>query len=82
MKLYILSPEHSIYTGEVDSVTLPGEIGLFTVLKNHAPLISALKEGIITFHESNEEKKDDEKTVKVKGGFVEVKENVLSVCAE
>lgn len=80
MKLYILSPERSIYSGEVDSVTLPGVVGLFTVRINHAPLISTLKKGDVVFQEADGDK--SEKTVGIEGGFVEVKENVISVCAE
>jgi F-type H+-transporting ATPase subunit epsilon len=79
MKLNILSPERSLYSGEVNIVTLPGAMGLFTVLKDHAPLISSLKAGDIVFRE---DPSDKEKSVSVKGGFVEVKRNVISVCAE
>lgn len=77
MKLEILSPEGAIYEGEVKMVTLPGTLGLFTVLEDHASLISSLKEGNIVFHAAGEK---EEKTIPVKGGFVEVHKNVVSVC--
>ena len=40
MMLEILSPEQKLFSGEVESVTLPGTLGEFTVLKRHAPLIA------------------------------------------
>ena len=42
MTLEILSPERTLFSGEVESVTLPGTLGEFTVLRHHAPLISSL----------------------------------------
>lgn len=79
MRLDILSPEQSIFGGDVDSVTLPGVIGSFTVLKNHAPLISALQEGKIKYTLAGTE---EVKELEVKRGFAEVKKNVISVCVE
>jgi len=78
MKLEILSPERSLYIGEVDVVTLPGTLGRFTVLQDHAPLVSSLKEGIIRIKPYEGE----EKELSIKGGFVEVRQNVVSVCVE
>ena len=49
MKLEIISPEKKIFTGEVESVNLPGTAGSFTVLPHHAALISSLKTGEITY---------------------------------
>ncbi len=42
MILRIVSPEKVIYKGEVQMVKLPGTVGQFTVLENHAPLVSTL----------------------------------------
>lgn len=72
--LEILSPSSKIFEGEVDSVTFPGADGSFGVLSNHAPLISALKEGKIEWITNN--KKD---SVQIKGGVVEVLNNKVSV---
>jgi F-type H+-transporting ATPase subunit epsilon len=79
MKLDILSPERLLFSGEVSKVVLPGAAGSFEVLKNHASLISVLKSGDVIFFD---DVGGEEKTVNIKGGFVEVKENVISVCAE
>ncbi len=47
MKLEIISPDKSVFTGEVSLVQLPGIDGSFEILNNHAPLISVLKKGKI-----------------------------------
>ena len=45
MFLEIVTPEASIFRGEVDSVTVPGVDGQFQMLNNHAPIVSLLQEG-------------------------------------
>ena len=47
MFIEIVSPEKTIYTGDVSSVFLPGTEGFFQVLDNHAPIVSTLKKGTI-----------------------------------
>lgn len=49
MTLEIISPSEIVFNGEVESVTLPGVLGSFTVLKRHASLISVLKTGELTY---------------------------------
>ena len=77
MKLEIITPEQIYFTGEVTSVTLPGTSGLFTVWENHAPLISSLKEGKISFLADNKET-----VLNIESGFAEVSKNVVTVCLE
>ena len=76
MSLEILTPERTLFSGEVESVTLPGALGEFTVLRHHAPLISSLDAGEIRFRQ----KGSDVQSFTVKGGFVEVKKDIISVC--
>lgn len=76
MTLEIISAEQVMYSGEVDSVTLPGEMGSFTVLNNHASLISALVSGKVVYKTPGG--KEDE--IAVKGGIVDVDNNIVSVC--
>ncbi len=78
MKLDILSPEKRLFSGTVESVTMPGVLGSFTVLKNHAALISALQPGIVTYRLSDGE----EQEVAINGGFAEVKNNLIAICAD
>jgi len=62
---------------DVTLVTLPGVEGSFTVLKDHAALITALVSGNIRYVENGEEK-----FLPIHEGFVEVKDNVVKVCVE
>ena len=75
--LHILSPEGTLVQADVTLVTLPGVEGPFTVLKDHAALITALVSGNIRYVENGEEK-----FLPIHEGFVEVKDNVVKVCVE
>ncbi|WP_178300862.1 MULTISPECIES: ATP synthase F1 subunit epsilon [unclassified Bacteroides] len=77
LQLTIVSPEHILFEGDVQLVTLPGTLGSFTVLPDHAPIISSLENGEITFSADGEMK-----SIEIKGGFVEVKDNLISICVE
>ncbi len=77
LRLRIIAPDRLVYEGEVESVTLPGTMGSFTVLNNHAPIISSLDNGRIVYKDST-----GPVQVSVKSGFAEVKDNILSVCVE
>ena len=45
MELQIVSPEAQLFSGEVESVTVPGKSGSFQILNNHAPIVSTLVSG-------------------------------------
>ncbi len=77
MKLEIITPEQIYFSGEVSSITLPGTKGLFTVWENHAPMISSLGTGKISYMGNN-----CENELEVVGGFIEVNKNVVTVCLE
>lgn len=77
MLLEIITPDKSIFKGEVESATFPGSEGSFQVLNNHAPLISSLEKGKITYRTSS-----GEFDVMVNGGVVEVLKNKIVVLAE
>lgn len=77
MKLEIISPEKTYYRGEVDSVTLPGALGPFQILKNHAPMISSLTKGQIIISIDGHLK-----DLSINDGFVEVSNNVITVCID
>ena len=77
MKLEIITPEQIYFSGEVTSVSLPGTSGLFTVWENHAPLISSLRDGKISYLSNGIVKE-----LIIDGGFVEVDKNVVTVCLE
>ncbi|MHB8884056.1 MAG: F0F1 ATP synthase subunit epsilon [Methylovirgula sp.] len=73
----LVSPEKLLFTGEVEAVVVPGTEGEFTVLKDHAPVMSVLKPGIVEI---------DAATTKtrlfVRGGFADVSPKGLTILAE
>ena len=75
--LHILSPEGTVLETQAELVTLPGSAGAFTVLKDHAPIVSALDKGNVRYISNGKEQ-----FVAIKEGFAEVKNNVVTVCAE
>ena len=75
--LIIYSPERIILERMVSKVSLPGTLGRFMVLTNHAPLISSLEEGRIIYVSDNVEGNVD-----IASGFVEIAYNKVTVCAE
>ena len=77
MKLEIVSPDGILFEGETESVSFPGVAGSFDILPHHAPLIAALKAGTIRFEANG---KRQEQTIQSR--FVEVKDDILSVCVE
>jgi len=78
LKLKIVSPERIEFEGEVVSVLVPGSLGQFEILNNHAPIISSLDKGKVVYGLPNGEKE----LLEISGGFVEVQKNVVSVCVE
>jgi F-type H+-transporting ATPase subunit epsilon len=77
LKLEIVTPEKKVLDESVDSVTVPTASGEAGILPNHAPLISALKPGILSY--SN---KGTTERLAVSGGFVEVSSNTVSVLTD
>lgn len=75
--LEILSPEKTLFKGEVTSVRLPGGKAPFVVLHNHAPIITTLVAGAIIW-----ESEAGGGSVAVSGGFAEVKDNHVIACVE
>ncbi|MBR5594468.1 MAG: F0F1 ATP synthase subunit epsilon [Bacteroidaceae bacterium] len=77
IELEIVSPEKTLFTGLVEWVTLPGAKAPFTVLYNHAPIVSTLCAGKIKWKNSKEGGE-----MLVNEGFVEVRSNKVVVCVE
>jgi F-type H+-transporting ATPase subunit epsilon len=77
MHLEIITPDKKVFQGEVSEASFPGADGSFQVLKNHAPIISALANGVVSF--TTEEKRI---SFTVDGGVVEVKDDRIIVLAE
>lgn len=77
LHLEILSPERLVYSGDIDSVTVPGSAGRFTILRGHAPVISSLAAGTIVYAAAGEEQ-----SVGISKGFVEMNGSDVTVCVE
>jgi len=77
MKLKIITPETSLFEGDVKLVQVPGEKGRFAVLKNHAPIISTLEKGVIRIITSDNKKE----LLEINSGIIEVKANHIIILA-
>lgn len=77
ISLVILTPEAILMEKRVSKISLPGSKGRFMILKDHAPIISSLEEGDVIFESDGVTEK-----VNIMSGFVEVNNNVVTVCAE
>lgn len=76
MTLNIISSSGILFSGEADSVSLPGQMGRFMVLKNHAAIIASLVRGKVICRKGEEPEREFE----IKGGLADVNDNVVSVC--
>ncbi len=77
LQLRIVSPEKVEYDGAVESVLVPGTMGQFEILNDHAPIISTLQQGVVEYVTQ-----EGKVSLNILGGFVEVQKNVVSLCVE
>ncbi len=77
LNLEIVTPEKKVINDTVDSVTIPTASGQIGILDNHAPLISTLKPGILSYTKAAATEQ-----MVISGGFVEVSSNKVSVLAD
>jgi F-type H+-transporting ATPase subunit epsilon len=77
LHLEIVTSEKTIFSGEVDQVTVPGGGGVMGVLANHAPVLSTLKPGELRIKIGN--------TVEeyaIGGGFIDINNNKVTILAD
>ena len=77
-KLSILTPEKTVFEGDVSYVEAPGTEGYLGVLAHHAALVTALSTGTLTVREAS----GSETRWQVAGGFFEVSNNTATVLAD
>ena len=77
LQLKIVSPEKVEYDGAVESVLVPGTMGQFEILNDHAPIISTLQQGVVEYVTQ-----EGKVSLNILGGFVEVQKNKVSLCVE
>ena len=73
----LVSPEKLLFSGEVESVVVPGAEGAFTVLKDHAPVMSTLKPGLVEVSQGA----GKAQRLFVRGGFADVAAGGLTILA-
>ncbi len=77
MNLEIITPEKTIFNGEVKLVQLPGVSGSFEILANHAPMIASLKKGKIKVMENDK----STRFIEINGGTLKVQDNRILILA-
>ena len=92
MHIEIVSPEATLFSGEVESVIVPGSLGSFQMLNNHAPIVATLKEGIVkisgkmdlddTFKDKFKKQDDNTTLFQISSGTVEMRNNKLILLAD
>ena len=91
MYLEIVSPEATLFAGEVTSVTVPGINGEFQMLKDHAPIVSLLQEGKVKIdgtisidedYASRFSEEDGKTILEISSGTIEMKDNKIIVLAD
>ena len=97
MHLNLITPDRRVYEGEVDRVTVPGVKGSFSVLENHAAIVSALAQGYVDILQAADGEvifdsesgkirrghdRDKEFSFHIDGGVIEVLNNKVTILAE
>lgn len=78
MFIEIITPDEKIFEGEVVNASFPGTDGAFQILNNHAPLVSTMGKGDITYQQA----KKQPVRMLIEGGVVEVINNKVNVLVE
>ena len=77
-ELSVISAESKVFEGEVENVLVPGMVGDFLVLPNHAPCISSIRPGFVEFSDGSSSKH----RYFVSGGIIEVSNNTVSLLVD
>ena len=78
MKVQIISPSDTLFEGEASSVTVPSQLGPFTLLEHHAAIVAILEAGKVSLTDD----KGEHHEFPIKGGFTENHDNHLTICVE
>ncbi len=78
MNISVLTPDRTVFEGSIKSLKVPGVGGAFEILKGHAALVSALKEGSVRIIEEN----GSRKVFAIEKGFVEVLNDKISLLVQ
>ncbi|MGN0201344.1 MAG: F0F1 ATP synthase subunit epsilon [Candidatus Cryptobacteroides sp.] len=78
ISLEVISPEQTLLSCNVISVELPGTLGPFVVLRDHAPVVSSLESGLIRYTTGDGSREE----LRIRSGFVSVSNNSVTACVE
>ena len=76
MLVELITPDKVVFSGEAESVKLPGTSGQFEALNNHAPVISSLEAGTVVVKTA-----EGSQDFEINGGIVEILNNKIIVLA-
>lgn len=79
IKVDVVSAEESIFSGDAELVSLPGQSGELGILPGHVPLITLIRPGFVRIHLPGEQEVEQ---VFVAGGVLEVQPNLVTVLAD
>lgn len=91
MTLEIVTPEATLFKGEIEAVTVPGADGMFQILQNHAPIVSLLDAGEVKIKgsiklkeefKSKFEVRDGNTILPINSGTIEMKDNKIIILAD
>jgi F-type H+-transporting ATPase subunit epsilon len=77
MTLEIITPESTVFKGDVSLVQLPGKSGSFEILNNHAPMIAILKKGKVKLVGNDKQTR----FIEIEGGTLKVENNHILILA-
>ena len=76
MKVTIVSPERTLYSGTANAIEVPGSLGRFEIQKGHAPIISSLTAGTVYV------KNEQTEMFAISSGFIEASDDEINICVE
>jgi len=77
LKIQVVTPTRTVVDSEADEVELPGELGYLGILPGHAPLITVLKTGVLSYENAGVER-----ALAITAGFAEISNDVVTVLAD
>ncbi|MCD6659209.1 MAG: ATP synthase F1 subunit epsilon [Lentimicrobium sp.] len=77
MTLEIITPETTVFKGDVSLVQLPGKSGSFEILNNHAPMIAILRKGKVKLVGNDKQTR----FIEIEGGTLKVENNHILILA-
>ena len=77
LKIQVVTPTRTVVDSEADQVELPGELGYLGILPGHAPLITVLKTGVLSYENAGVES-----ALAITAGFAEISNDKVTVLAD